>query len=198
MQFHNFRPLNLLILNTVKTRELIPTLEDIFVTTRIVVIERYNFICRKKEKIESLEEFHADLVELASRADCGDREDEWVRDVFTAHILNENIAKKILAQRRRPQDAYGYAIRREKGTEHSRTMKTNPFGNQVSTPKQEPVDYINQRGRDNFVRKQSDTSKRPWKLTGTRISSRYTKWKRPISSTKKSISQRINAMLQIW
>ena len=78
-----------------------------------------------------------------------------MRAVFTAHILNEKIAKEILAQTRRPQDAYGYAIRREKGTEHSRTMKTNPFGNQVSTPKQEPMDYINQRGRDNFANNQT-------------------------------------------
>ena len=56
--------------------------ENIFVTTRIVAFERYNFICRKQKKNESFEQFHADLVELASRADCGDREDEWVRDMF--------------------------------------------------------------------------------------------------------------------
>ena len=144
-----------LVLHTVKTSEIIPTLKDIFVTTRIVAFERYNFICRKKEKIESLEQFQADLVELASRADFGDRDDEWVRDMFTAHMLNEKIAKEILAQTRSPQDAYEYAIRREKGTEHSSTMKINPFGKQVSTPRQEPVHYINQRGRGNFANNQT-------------------------------------------
>ena len=69
------------------------TLEDIFVSNRNVAFKRYNFICRKQKKSQSLELFHADLVELASRADCGDREDEWVRDMFTAHMSNEKIAE---------------------------------------------------------------------------------------------------------
>ena len=50
-----------LVLHTVRTRELtILTLEDLFVTARIVAFERYNFICRKQKKTESLEPFHAD------------------------------------------------------------------------------------------------------------------------------------------
>ena len=80
-----------LVLHAVTTRELITTLEDIFVTTRIVAFERYNFICRKQKKTENLEQFHADLVELASRSNYGDRGDEWVRDMFTAHM---NVEKK--------------------------------------------------------------------------------------------------------
>ena len=86
------------------------------------------FICRKQKKTESLDQFFSDLVELASGADCGHREDEWVRDMFTAHMNDDKIAEELLAQTRSPQDAYEYAIRREKGIEHSRTMKSNPFG----------------------------------------------------------------------
>ena len=82
-------------LHNVTTQELMTTLEDTFVTNRIVAFERYNFICRKQKKSESLEQFHADLVELASRADCGYREDEWVGDMFTAHINNEKKMQKI-------------------------------------------------------------------------------------------------------
>ena len=67
-------------------------LEHIFVVTRIIAYERYNFICRKQRKNETLEQFHADLVELASRADFGDPEDKWVRDMFAAHISHEKIA----------------------------------------------------------------------------------------------------------
>ena len=63
-------------LHTVTMQEFMTTLEDIFITTRIIAFESYNFICRKQKKAESLEQFYADLVELASRADCGDREDE--------------------------------------------------------------------------------------------------------------------------
>ena len=80
-------------------------------------------------------------MELASRADCGDREDERVQDMFTTHMNNDKIAEELLAQTRSPQDAYEYAIRREKGIEHSRTMKTNRFGGHQIAPKQEPINY---------------------------------------------------------
>ena len=48
------------VLHAMTTRELITTLEDIFVTTRTVTDERYNFICRKQKLIWE------------------DREGEWV------------------------------------------------------------------------------------------------------------------------
>ena len=63
---------------------------------------------------------------------------------------NDKIAEELLAQTRSPQDAYEYAIRREKRIEHSRTMKTNPFGGHNNTTKQELVQYINTRGRYNY------------------------------------------------
>ena len=51
----------------------------------------------------------------------------------------DKIAEEFLAQTRTPQDTYEYVIRREKEIEHSRSMKTNPFGGQHVTPKQELV-----------------------------------------------------------
>ena len=70
--------------------------------------------------------------------------------MFTAHMNNEKIAEELLAQTRTPQEVYEYAIRREKGIEHSRTMKVNPNGGQtVTTPKQEPIHYFKTRGRQN-------------------------------------------------
>ena len=84
-------------------------------TTRRIAFERCNFICRKQKKTESLEQFHSDFVELASRADSGDRVHEWVRDMFTAYMINDKNAEEFLAQTRSPQDVYEYAIRREKG-----------------------------------------------------------------------------------
>ena len=111
-------------LHAVSTQELMTTLEDIFITTRIIAFERYNFICRKQKKNESLEQFHSDLAELASRADCGDRKEECVCDMFTAHMNNDKVAEELLAQTRSPQDAYEYAIRREKGIKHKNQIKT--------------------------------------------------------------------------
>ena len=87
--------------------------------------------------------------------DCGDREDECVRDMFTAHMNNDKLAEELLAQTRTPQEAYEYAIRREKGIEHSKTMKINPFGGLQFTPKLEPVNYINTRGRANYSNSQN-------------------------------------------
>ena len=100
-------------LHNVSTQELMTILGDIFVTTRIIAFERYIFICRKQKKTESLGQFHSDLVELASRADCGDREDEWVRDLLTAYTNSDKIAEELLAQTRSPQDAFEYAVRRK-------------------------------------------------------------------------------------
>ena len=59
------------------------------------------------------------------------------------------IAEELLAQTGTPQEAYKYAIRREKGIEHNLTMKQNPIGGQTVTPKQEPIHYVNTRGRQN-------------------------------------------------
>ena len=134
-------------IQTTTKRQLKQVLEDFFITHRIIAFERYKFICRKQRKNETLEQFHADLVELASRAECGDKEYEWVHDMFTAHMKNEKLAEELLADTRTPQKAYEYAIRREKGVEHSKTMKLNPIGTNSSVAiKQEPIGYIQPRG----------------------------------------------------
>ena len=62
---------------------------------------------------------------------------EW--HVYCPHAQRKN-AQELFAETQSPQDAYEIAFRREKCIEHSRTMKTNPFGGQ-RTPmeKQEPT-----------------------------------------------------------
>ena len=57
------------------SEELTQSLNDIFVITRIIAFERYNFICGKQQKNETLKQLHANLVELAARAVCGDPEE---------------------------------------------------------------------------------------------------------------------------
>ena len=69
-----------------------------------------------------------------------------VRGKLTAHIKDSNIADKLLAELRLPQGAYGKAICQEKGIEHSRTLKINPFGPSTSTSiKQDFIGYIQPR-----------------------------------------------------
>ena len=48
--------------------------------------------------------------------------------MFTAHLTNEKIGEGLLAELTSPKSAYKYAIRIGKGTEHSSTLVTNPFG----------------------------------------------------------------------
>ena len=79
-------------------RDLWGELEDVIVIEKIIAFQRYGFICRVQKKNESLEQFHAEVVELASKADCGDKEDEKVRDRFTAHLLNENLSEELLVE----------------------------------------------------------------------------------------------------
>ena len=58
-------------------------------------------------------------------------------------MTNEKVAEELIAESRSPQSAHEYAIRREKGIERSRTIKSNPFGATSSrTIKQEPMGYM--------------------------------------------------------
>ena len=57
----------------------------------------------------------------------------------------------MLAETRSLQDAYEYAIRRDKGLEHSKAMKTKPSGVPATpnrTLKQESIGYVQPCGRD--------------------------------------------------
>ena len=89
------------------TRQLKQIWDEIFLTHRVIAFDRYNFICRKQRKIETLEQFHADLVELVSLEECGDKENEWLQDMFNAHVNNEKIAKDLLAEL--PRNCQGIA-----------------------------------------------------------------------------------------
>ena len=62
-------------IQTTTIKELMRLLEEIIVITRIIAFGRIIFICRKQRKNETSEQLHANFVELASRADIGDRED---------------------------------------------------------------------------------------------------------------------------
>ena len=63
----------------------------------------------------------------------------------------QKIAEELLTETRSLQDAYEYAIRREKGFEHSKAMETNLFGAPATpntTLKQESIGYVQPCGRD--------------------------------------------------
>ena len=55
--------------------------------------------------------FQADLTELAAPGDCGDREEEWACDMFTAHITNAKIFEELLTETRSQQRAYEWDMK---------------------------------------------------------------------------------------
>ena len=65
---------------------------------------------------------------MAFWADCGDK-DDWLRDMFTAHMSMDKIAEELLAETKSPHDAYEYAISRAKGIEHSQKLVINMANN---------------------------------------------------------------------
>ena len=65
-------------------------LENVLVTEKTIALERYNFFCRIQKNV-CLEQFHAELIDLASKADCGDKEKESMRDKFTTNVKREDI-----------------------------------------------------------------------------------------------------------
>ena len=76
-------------------------------------------------------------------------EDDRARDMFAAQKLNEKISKELVTETRIPEEAYGYAISREKSLERNQTIKKqsqghpNASGSKV-TIKQERAGLINQ------------------------------------------------------
>ena len=108
--------------------------------------------------------------------------------MFTAHMNNEKIAEELLAKTRSPQEAYGYAIRQEKGIEHSRTM--NPFGGQTLTTKQEPVHYVNTRGIQNQQNNQNNQLGRG-RFLRPNVSTWITKHKGSAKTTKNKFKTKL-------
>ena len=63
------------------------------------------------EKNGPLQQLHAESVKVLSKTDREDKEDYRVRDMFTAHMLNEKTSENLLAETRTLKEAYDYAIR---------------------------------------------------------------------------------------
>ena len=68
-------------------------MQDFNVTEKVIA-----FYWSEREKNELLEQFHVELVDFASRADCEEHRDEWVRDMFTANMHNDKIEEELLEE----------------------------------------------------------------------------------------------------
>ena len=130
---------------------MLTTLEDIFITTQIIFLsQKIQFHLSKTEKESKFR-----TIPFGSRGIgiAGRLVRPWGRmglwHVHSAHEQRKN-SRGTIEPAGKNATRREYATRREKGIEHSRTMKTNPFGGNQITTKQEPVNYINTRGCANY------------------------------------------------
>ena len=74
----------------------------------------------------------------------GRLETEVIRDLFTANMSNDEVQEDLLAERKTPEQALDYAIRREKSSENQLAIRKqgSPISTQVSNMKTEPVGFV--------------------------------------------------------
>ena len=101
-------------------------LRDIFVITRIIAFERYNFISRKMRPWSNFKQIWSNLLHcLIVMIDKMNGFVICLRPKYPTKRLQKNCWQKPDHHKTRsPQD---YTIRREKGTRLSKATKTNPF-----------------------------------------------------------------------
>ena len=78
------------------TMELWEELELTFIRPRNVTFDRYLLLTRKQHRGETMEQFHSALRSLAEHCQLGDLEDELLRDIFTANMIDQEIQKELL------------------------------------------------------------------------------------------------------
>ena len=139
----------------ISTRDFWGRLKGLFVKERNVTFDRYEAFTRKQGKTETLEEFHCGLTELVVKGNfkctaCNDGglESEIIRDLFTAHMTNDEVQKDLLAETKTPDQALDYAVRRDKGLEnqvHIRKQGSSNRHTRFPNIKSEPVNFVQRR-----------------------------------------------------
>ena len=140
------------------TRAFWNRLDHLFIKDRNVTFDRYEAFTRKQNKTETLKQFHCGLTELVIKGNfkcpnCNDNtlETEIIRGLFTANMTNDEVQKDLLAETKTPDQAFEYAIRREKSLENQlqiRKQGSSAVSSQQTGIKSEPVGFIQRRGGD--------------------------------------------------
>ena len=117
------------------TMELWEELEQTFIRPRNVTFDRYLLLTRKQQRGETMEQFHSALRSLAEHCQLGQLEDELLRDIFTANMIDQEIQKELLKTTLTPEKALELAVRIELGIRSQLAIQarqpsdtpTNPF-----------------------------------------------------------------------
>ena len=99
----------------ITTQQLWEELELTFIRPRNVTFDRYLLLTRRQQKGETVEQFHSALRSLAEFCQLGALEDDLLRDIFTANMIDPEIQKELLKVTLEPEKALELAISIELG-----------------------------------------------------------------------------------
>ena len=71
-------------------------LELTFIRPRNVTFDRYLLLTRRHQQGETMEQFHSALRSLAEFSQLGVLEDDLLRDIFTANMIDQEIQTELL------------------------------------------------------------------------------------------------------
>ena len=78
------------------TQEIREELEITFIRPSNVTFDRCLLLTRRQQRGETMEQFHSALRSLAEHCQLGHLEDELLRDIFTANMIDTEIQKELL------------------------------------------------------------------------------------------------------
>ena len=97
------------------TQEIWEELEVTFIRPRNVTFDRYLLLTRKQQRGETMEQFHSALRALAEQRQLAHLEDELLRDIFTANMIDQEIQNELLKTTLTPEKALELAVSIELG-----------------------------------------------------------------------------------
>ena len=117
------------------TMELWEELEQTFICPRNVTFDRYLLLTRKQHRGETVEQFHSALRSLAEHCQLADQEDELLREIFTANMIDQEIQKELLKTTHTQEKALELAVSIKLGVRSQLAIQarqpldtsTNPF-----------------------------------------------------------------------
>ena len=92
------------------TQEIGEELELTFIRPRNVTFDRFLLLTRKQQREETMQQFHSSLRSLAEHCQLAHLEDELLRDIFTANMVDHEIQKELSKTTLNPEKALELAV----------------------------------------------------------------------------------------
>ena len=109
---------------TKTTQEIWEELEITFIRPKNVTFDWYLLLTRRQQRGETMEQFPSSLRSLAEHCQVGHLEDELLRDIFTANMIDPEIQKEQIKVTLSPERALEVAIGIELGARNQLTIQS--------------------------------------------------------------------------